>query len=252
MAPTARQRRALTRALALLLVAAPLRPLVAQQPQPIDQEYTAKIREHLQDPRITTELVDHLPAHPTIPTPLKFFGRIVGTPGELTYAADIHRYYQALDAASDRVKVWKIGTSEEGRDMYVLAVADEATIRDLDRYRGLLKELTDPRRTSEARAREIIRTAKPIYWVTSGLHSGETGGPEMLMEMAYRLAVSDQPLIKNIRENAITFITPVLEVDGRERQVDTYYYNKSRPTGESRLPLMYWGKYVAHDNNRDG
>ncbi|HRQ77643.1 MAG TPA: M14 family zinc carboxypeptidase [Gemmatimonadaceae bacterium] len=256
MAPTTPSRRLASmarRALVLPLLAASIAtPLAAQQSQPIDQEYTAKIREHLQDPRITTELVDHLPAHPTIPTPLKFFGRIVGTPGELTYAADIHRYYQALDAASDRVKAWQIGTTEEGREMWVLAVADEATIRDLDRYKGYLNELTDPRRTSEARARELLETAKPIYWVTTGLHSGETGGPEMVMELAYRLAVSDQPLIKNIRENAITFITPVLEVDGRERQVDTYYFNKTRPAGEAQLPLMYWGKYVAHDNNRDG
>jgi len=42
----------------------------------------------------------------------------------------------------------------------------------------------------------------------------------------------------------------VVEVDGRERQVDTYYYGKK--TGKQRPPLMYWGKYVAHDNNRDG
>ena len=120
----------------------------AQAAQAIDKEYTAKIKEHLQDLRISTELVDHLPASETVPTPLKFHGRIVGTPGELTYAKDIHRYYEALDAASDRVKVWKIGTSEEGRDMYVLAVADAETIRDLDRYRGYLNELTDSRRTS--------------------------------------------------------------------------------------------------------
>ncbi len=34
--------------------------------------------------------------------------------------------------------------------------------------------------------------------------------------------------------------------------VDTYYYNKKLPQGAERLPLMYWGKYVQHDNNRDG
>jgi hypothetical protein len=38
--------------------------------QPIDEEYTKKIKEYLQDPRITTELVDHLPASSTVPTPL--------------------------------------------------------------------------------------------------------------------------------------------------------------------------------------
>ena len=71
----------------------------------------------------------------------------------------------------------------------------------------------------------------------------------MLIELAYRLIVEETPFIQTIRNNSITFITPVIEVDGREREVDTYYYNKR--TGQ-RLPLMYWGKYVQHDNNRDG
>jgi len=75
----------------------------------VDAEYTAKIKEYLQDSRITSELVDHLPASDTVPTPLKFLGRIVGTPGELTYAKDIYRYYDALDKASDRISVWRIG-----------------------------------------------------------------------------------------------------------------------------------------------
>ena len=84
------------------------------------------------------------------------------------------------------------------------------------------------------------------------MHSPETGGPEMLMELAYRLIVEETPFIQNIRNNVITLITPVIEVDGREKQVDTYYFNKKRAQGDARLPLMYWGKYVQHDNNRDG
>jgi hypothetical protein len=74
----------------------------------------------------------------------------------------------------------------------------------------------------------------------------------MLLELPYRLAVGETPFIQTIRNNIITLITPVIEVDGREKHVDTYYFNKKRPTTEARLPLMYWGKYVAHDNNRDG
>ena len=92
--------------------------------------------------------------------------------------------------------------------------------------------------------------AKPIYWVMSGMHSPETGGPEMLIELAFRLIVEETPFIQAIRKNVITFITPVIEVDGREKAVDTYYYGKK--TGKPRPPLMYWGKYVQHDNNRDG
>jgi hypothetical protein len=241
----------------LLAIAAPgLRPSAqsrAQAPkQKIDEEYTAKIKEYTQDPRIITELVDHLPASDTVPTPLKFFGRMPGTPGELTYAKDIYRYYQAIDKASDRIAMWNIGKTEEGRDMVLLAVADEGTIKQIDKYKGMIASLTDPRKTTEEQAQQLLKTAKPIYWITSGMHSTENGGPEMLIELPYRLAVGESPFIQQIRNNVITIITPVIEVDGREKQVDTYYFNKKRPQGEQRLPLMYWGKYVAHDNNRDG
>lgn len=220
--------------------------------QKIDAEYTAKIKEALQDPRITTELVDHLPASDTVPSPLKFLGRFVGQPGELTYAKDIHRYYEHLAKVSPRARYWKIGTSEEGRDMVALAIADEATIKNLEKYRDQLAALNDPRKTTDAQAQALIKTAKPIYYLTSGMHSPENGGPEMLIELAYRLLVEETPFIQNIRNNVITLITPVIEVDGREKQVDTYYYNKTRAQGDARLPLMYWGKYVQHDNNRDG
>jgi len=220
--------------------------------QKIDAEYTAKIKESLQDPRITTELVDHLPASDTVPSPMKFLGRYVGQPGELTYAKDIHRYYEQLAKVSPRARYFTIGKTEEGRDIVALAIADEATIKSLEKYRDQLAALTDPRRTTDAQAQSLLKTAKPIYYLVSGMHSPETGGPEMLIELAYRLIVEETPFIQNIRNNVITLITPVIEVDGREKQVDTYYFNKTRARGDARLPLMYWGKYVQHDNNRDG
>ncbi|HTS29321.1 MAG TPA: M14 family zinc carboxypeptidase [Bryobacteraceae bacterium] len=224
----------------------------ASAPQKMDEEYTKLIHEYLQDPRITTELVDHMPASDTVPSPLKFLGRIPGKPGELTYAKDIYRYYEALAKASPRAKFWKIGQTEEGRDQVILAIADEATIKDLDKYKDILAKLGDPRRITDEQAHELIKTGKPLYWANSGIHSPETGGPEMLIELAYRLIVEETPFIQAIRNNIITFITPVIEVDGREKEVDTYYFNKGLPQGAMRLPLMYWGKYVQHDNNRDG
>jgi hypothetical protein len=147
-----------TRVLVLcVLLVGLLVPMAAQSKAPkpaaaqeIDEEYTKLIKQNLQDPRITTELVDHLPASDTVPSPLKFLGRAVGTPGELTYAKDIYRYYEALaKAAPTRAKFWKIGTTEEGRDIVLLAIADEATIKSLDSYRNMLGELTDPRRPAK-------------------------------------------------------------------------------------------------------
>ncbi len=224
----------------------------AQAAQKQDEEYTRLIKQYLTDPRISTDLVDHLPASDKVPTTLKFPGinRIVGTPGYLTHAVDIHRYLKAVaEAAPTRAKFWTIGKTEEGRDMVVLVVADEETIKNLDQYKGYLNELADPRKTTEARAKQLFGIAKPVYYLTSGMHSTETGGPEMLMELAYRLVVEETPLVQSIRKNVLTMITPVIEVDGREKIVDGACFRLK--TGLN-LPTPYWGKYVAHDNNRDG
>src|SRR5262245_61708898 len=74
--------------------ARPSTQTAATAAQKLDEEYTRLIKEYLQDARISTELVDHMPASETVPSPLKFLGRIPGKPGELTYARDIHRYYE--------------------------------------------------------------------------------------------------------------------------------------------------------------
>src|SRR5947209_17911194 len=193
-----------------------------------------------------------MPASDTVPSPLKFLGRIPGKPGELTYASKIHEYYEELARKSPRAKFWKIGKTEEGRDQVLLAIADEATIKDLDKYKDIVAKLGDPRKITDDQARELIKVGKPLYWANSGIHSPETGGPEMLIELAYRLIVEETPFIQAIRNNVITFITPVIEVDGRDKEVDTYYFNKKLPAGSPRLPLLYGSKYVQHDNNRDG
>src|SRR5262245_36662788 len=218
--------------------------------QKLDAEYTAKIKAATPDARISTELVDHMPASDRVPSPLKFFGYVPGEPGHLTYHKDIVRYYEALQQASPRVKLFTIGRSEEGRDMVALAIADEATIKQLDKYKQITARLTDPRKISESDARQLIATGKPIYYASGSIHSPETGSPEMLIELAFRLAVEETPFIQTIRNNAIVVITPASEVDGREKVVDNYNFNLKHP-GQGP-GLVYWGKYVQHDNNRDG
>jgi len=218
--------------------------------QRIDEEYTKLIREHSTEKRVMTELVDHLPASDTVPTPLKFLGYVPGTPGKLTYHAEIVRYLQALDKASDRVTLTVIGKSDEGRDMVSVAIADEATIRNLEKYKQITAQLSDPRKTSAEQARQLVATGKPIYYATGSIHTPELGSPEMLMELAYRLAVEETPFIQQIRNNIIFVFTPATEVDGREKAVDNFRLAQAEP-GTPQPGLIYWGKYVQHDNNRD-
>jgi hypothetical protein len=229
-------------------------PLMAQAPQKQDEEYTKLIKQFSRDPRFLTDLVDHLPASTTVPTPLKHFGNIMGAWNVLQKSNQMDKYLMAIaKAAPGRTKYINMGKTEENRDMSVLIIGNEETIKNLDKYKGYLSALTDPRKTTEVQAQDIIKkTGKPVYWLTSGMHSTERGGPHMLMELAYRLVVEETPFIQNIRNNVITMITPVVEPDGQEKMVDNWAFNRKRPAGEGQLPLMYWGKYVQHDNNRDG
>src|SRR4051812_886279 len=226
-------------------------PRVTATPQKLDEDYGARIKKATPDPRIITELVDHMPVSATVPSPLKFFGYVPGEPGNLTYHADIVRYYEALEKASPRVKLFRVGKSEEGRDMVALAIADEATIKQLDKYKQITAKLTDPRKLQEAEARQLIATGKPIYYATGSIHTPETGSPEMLIELAFRLAVEESPFIQTIRNNSIVVLTPSTEVDGREKAVDNFKWAAKNP-GKAQPGLVYWGQYVQHDNNRDG
>ena len=242
--------RRLCRATSALLVGLAVVAMSAQSNVANDEGYTKKIKEYTTEPFFLTNLVDHLPASPTVPTPEKILGHIIGAPDVLTYSKDIYRYYDELAKASPRVKVFRVGKTEEGRDFLLVAVSDEANIAQLDHLKEITARLADPRKISEAEAQQLISTGKPFYWASGSIHSPESGSPEMLMELAYRLAVEDTPMIQSIRKHEVFLITPIVEVDGHDRMVDWTNYRKAYPT-KPQPDLVYWGHYVQHDNNRD-
>src|SRR5467141_2255706 len=220
--------------------------------QPINEPYTAKIRKYTTAPVFTSPLVDYLPASKNVPTPEVVLGDVSGAPGILPYAEDVYKYMRLLEKATARVKVFSIGTTEEGREMTAVAVSSEENLKRLDENRARLAKLADPRtiKLDDSEADRIVAQAVPVYYITGTIHSPETGAPTALMELAYRLAVDESPYVREIRDGVITLITPVVEVDGRDRMVDLYKWHLAHPK-DFYPPLIYWGKYVAHDNNRD-
>jgi len=220
--------------------------------QPIDEEYTKKIKEYTTESFFLSPFVDYLPASSTVPTPAAVLGDIAGAPGILPRTKDVNAYMRMLDKASPRVRVMSIGTSEEGREMIAVAVASETLLARMDANRANLEKLADPRliQMNDAEALRLAGETLPVYYITGAIHSPESGAPTALMELAYRLAVDESAYVANIRDHLITLITPIVETDGRDRMVDLYEYGKKYP--DRTVPnLLYWGKYVAHDNNRD-
>jgi 8-oxo-dGTP pyrophosphatase MutT (NUDIX family) len=287
--PSARRhdpRRALLSLAALVAVAA---TLPAQQfttdtrdpKQRQDPGFERDYKAWLANPRHGSPLVDHLPLVAGIPTPKDVLGHHIGAPKTLTYYADQLRYYRALAKATPRVRVETIGRSDEGRELVVVWVTSEANMAKLAQNRANLAKIADPRGLTDQQVHALIAGSKPHYHLMGGLHSGETGPSEMLMELVYRLATETSPVISQIRNNVYVSITPVADADGRDRNVDWFYHGldvaaQSPPPaadtaagargggagagevgrgggrgGPATGAVPYWGKYAYHDNNRD-
>ena len=243
----------------LILVALFLAQIVAAQkpetsadtPEPGSTETIAKATT---EARFLSPWVASIPASDKVPSPEKFFGRIMGAPGELANAEKSQAYLRALAEASPRVKVFTIGKSEEGRNIVMIAIADEAGIKNLEQLKAATATLADPRKVDAAGAAKLFALGRPIYYLNAGLHSDETGSTESVLELAYRLAVSEQPMIREIREKLVVLINPVCNPDGRDKVTEWFYAYLKGKTDYANLPRQsppYWSRYTFVDINRD-
>lgn len=221
----------------------------------LDRQETSEIRRAVTDPAFSNEWVDHVPDSRRVPSPRDFLGYAVGAPDMLTPPEKIVEYMRLLAKKSPKVQVVEMGESHGGREMIAVAVGRAKHLRRLDKIAAANADLADPRETSRADAEKIADSTPLLYWMTAGLHSPETGPPEMVMELAYRLAVSEQEHITEVLDDVVVMISPVLEMDGRARMVDWWRRHLQDVEDlEDSPPRMapYWGDYTAHDNNRDG
>ena len=196
-----------TRLLILTLLAASSAAW-AQSTQPQDEEYARLVKQWTTKPEFMSPLVDHLPKVAGVPTPKDVLGYYVGAPKKLTHVADLGRYYRALAAASKRVKILPAGHHRRRPRMHRRRHRrrrHHPQSRHLQRLPGAGWPIRAA--SADEEAQRIIAQAKPIYMFTGGLHSAETGPPEMLMELAYRLAVDESPLYDQIRRNVIVMMT---------------------------------------------
>lgn len=220
-----------------------------------DAEFAEFVKKATTRPDFLSPLVDHLPKKAGVPTPKDILGYHIGTEKKLTYVADQQRFFRTLEKAlPGRFKTEVVAKTEEGRDIMVVYISSEANLKNLEVNRQNTRRLADPRGLTDAQAQQLVAVTKPHYHISAGLHSGETNPPEAVMELAYRLAVSEEPYIQQIRDNVIVSITGATDVDGRDRYVDWYYAYKIDELydgGENFGGPPYWGKYVFHDNNRD-
>ncbi|HEY2275270.1 MAG TPA: hypothetical protein VGH61_07210 [Steroidobacteraceae bacterium] len=113
--------------IALTLVALEPGALPAQPPAPDTAEPGSieEIASATTEARFLSPWVAYLPASATVVSPRSFLHRIPGAAGELVDTGAAYGYCRALAGSSARVRLFTIGRSEEGRDIVLLAIADE-------------------------------------------------------------------------------------------------------------------------------
>ncbi len=187
-----------------------------------------------------------------VPTPASVLGH---TPGDDYYLAnyeDAIQYFHELAAHSDRVKMFTVGKSTEGRDIEIAVISSPQNLAKLDEYKAIARRLATAQGLDDAQALELARSSRVIVHIDGGLHSSEVAGGQHSIALAYKLASAQgDPEVDNILDNVILMLWPTLNPDGQDMVVSWYRKNLGTRFEVSPMPWLFQD-YVGHDNNRDG
>ena len=185
-----------------------------------------------------------------ITSPLEEFGHNIGDDYFLANYAQLTKYWQKLDKESDRMKVVRIGTSSEGKPIWMAIITSPANHAKLARYQEIATRLAHAEGLTDLQARALANEGKAVVWIDGGLHATEVLGAQQLVEWVYEMVSRKDPETQRFLRDVILLAVPA-NPDGMDI-VSNWYMRE--PVAEKRstsgLPVLYH-KYVGHDNNRD-
>ena len=192
-----------------------------------------------------------------VPSPESVLGH---KPGDDFYLANYEesvKYFHALAAASDRMKMFTVGKTTQGRDIEVGVISSPQNLARLDEFKKDGRQLAtattlDGNLLTDDQAHKLARDNRAIVHIDGGLHSSEVAGGQHSIALAYKLlSAKDDPEIDAILDNVILVLWPTLNPDGQDMIVSWYRQNVGTRFEVAPMPWLYQ-EYVGHDNNRDG
>jgi len=194
---------------------------------------------------------------PAIPTLKQVVGH--GWGENITLHHEMERFVHALAGASPKLRVVRMGETWEGKSLYYLIITSEANHARLDQVKAGMKQLADPRRTSEAEAKRLMASLPPVTWLAYGVHGNEISSPDAALLMAYHLVASqNDPLVQEILEKTIVILDPMQNPDGRDRFIHHFRQSVGRwpdadPQAAEHNELWPSGRmnHYLFDMNRD-
>jgi hypothetical protein len=184
-----------------------------------------------------------------VPSPLDVFGWVPGADYEVADYEQMQQYFRQLADATDRAQLIEIGRSAMNRPMLLMFISSDENMRQLDRWRSISERLARAR-IDEDEARSLVAQGKAIVWVDGGMDDQEFAAAQMTPELAHRLVTSEAEEIRNIRENVIVLLMPILNPDAIANDVDWYRRVRGTPFETTRPPRL-GQPWAGTDNNRD-
>ncbi|HTH38587.1 MAG TPA: M14 family zinc carboxypeptidase [Pyrinomonadaceae bacterium] len=196
------------------------------------------------------------PYRTNVPTPQALLRYDVGD-HHTTYGQMEKVIEEIAKAASDRVRIYDIGTTGEYRMQHVVAISAPENISRLDEIKAATARLTDPRKTSKADADLIAQSTPATAWMAYTIHGNESSSFEAFMQVIYQLAASNEQATRNILKNTVVLIVTGENPDGHERFATWYNSiavgSPDRLAVEHREPWAIWGRvnHYRFNLNRD-
>jgi hypothetical protein len=184
-------------------------------------------------------------------SPKTFLGHEVGADFKLASWKKIVGYFEMLGAKSGRVHTRTIGTSTEGRPFLAVEISSVKNLKNRKALIAASRRIADPRTIKGAKDRQaLIKEAKVVIGLACSLHSTEVAASQMSLDLAYRMATSNDAKTREILDSCVLLLFPSQNPDGNDKVRDWYNRSLGKPWEGGRMPWLYQ-KYAGHDNNRD-
>ncbi len=164
---------------------------------------------------------DKAPFNTEIPSPEEFLGYPIGE--RHTRHDQIVAYLTKLAEVSERATITSYGKTHEHRKLVMLTVSAPKNLNNLTTLKQQHLAFTNPSETA------VNYDAVPVFvQLGYNVHGNEPSSSEAAMLTAYTLVASNSAEVKNYIENAVIFIDPTINPDGRDRH--TQWANQFRGT----------------------
>lgn len=157
----------------------------------------------------------------SIPSPEDVLGYPLGS--KFSIYADIVDYFKKLAESSPRISIHTYGKTYENRKLYYLVISSEENQSRIEEIRTNNLKLADPVNTPAGEAAAIMANHPVVVSYSYNIHGNEASSSEAAMQVAYRLAASNDETAKNILDNSVFVMMPCINPDGRDRYV--YWVN---------------------------